>query len=97
MKSIGIVRHLDSLGRIVLPRELRRTLGLGEREPLEIFVEGDRIILRKYSRGCSLCGSTEKLYMTGLGKLVCNVCITSFHKAQLFMKGSTNAHIDERN
>jgi looped-hinge helix DNA binding domain, AbrB family len=48
MKSTGIVRKLDELGRITLPIELRRTLGVGERDPLEIFVEEDRIILTKY-------------------------------------------------
>lgn len=48
MKSTGIVRKLDELGRITLPIELRRTLGVGERDPLEIFVDEDKIILRKY-------------------------------------------------
>lgn len=48
MKSTGIVRRLDELGRITLPIELRRTLGVGERDPLEIFVDEDRIILTKY-------------------------------------------------
>lgn len=48
MKSTGIVRRLDELGRITLPIELRRTLGVGERDPLEIYVEEDRIILQKY-------------------------------------------------
>lgn len=48
MKSTGIVRRLDKLGRITLPIELRRTLGVGERDPLEIYVEEDRIILQKF-------------------------------------------------
>lgn len=48
MKSTGIVRKLDELGRITLPIELRRTLGVAERDPLEIFVDEDKIILRKY-------------------------------------------------
>ena len=48
MKSTGIVRKLDELGRITLPIELRRTLGVGERDPLEIFVDEDRIVLTKY-------------------------------------------------
>ncbi len=48
MKSTGIVRKLDELGRITLPIELRRTLGVAERDPLEIFVEENRIILQKY-------------------------------------------------
>lgn len=48
MKSTGIVRKLDELGRITLPIELRRTLGVSERDPLEIFVDEDKIVLRKY-------------------------------------------------
>lgn len=48
MKATGIVRRLDELGRITLPIELRRTLGVGERNPLEIYVEEDRIILQKF-------------------------------------------------
>ena len=48
MKSTGIVRKLDHLGRIVLPKELRRTLDLPEGAPVEIFVDGSRIVLRKY-------------------------------------------------
>lgn len=48
MKSTGVVRKLDDLGRITLPIELRRNLNIGEHDPLEIFVDDDRIILRKY-------------------------------------------------
>ena len=48
MKSTGIVRQMDDLGRIVIPVELRRTLQIDKGDPLEIFVEGDSIILRKY-------------------------------------------------
>lgn len=48
MKSTGITRALDGLGRIVIPSELRRTLGLKENDPMEIFTEDDRIIIRKY-------------------------------------------------
>ena len=49
MKSTGIVRRIDELGRIVLPAELRRTLNIGERETMEIFVDGSSIVLKKYS------------------------------------------------
>lgn len=48
MKSTGIVRKVDELGRVVIPKELRRTIGIEEKDPLEIFVDGDKIILRKY-------------------------------------------------
>ncbi len=61
MKSTGIVRKLDELGRITLPIELRRTLGVGERDPLEIFVDEDKIILRKYEPTDIFNGSKDNL------------------------------------
>ena len=62
MKSTGIVRKLDELGRITLPIELRRTLGVSERDPLEIFVDEDRIILKKYEPTDIFIGSKDNLY-----------------------------------
>lgn len=62
MKSTGIVRKLDELGRITLPIELRRTLGVGERDALEIFVEDDRIVLTKYEPTDIFTGTKEDLY-----------------------------------
>jgi AbrB family transcriptional regulator, transcriptional pleiotropic regulator of transition state genes len=61
MKNTGIVRKLDELGRITLPKELRRTLGIEDRDPLEIYTEDDTIVLKKYSGidKCKHCGSTE--------------------------------------
>ncbi len=56
MKSTGIVRKVDELGRIVIPKELRGTLGIGTKDALEIFVDGDKIILGKYAPGCNGCG-----------------------------------------
>lgn len=61
MKSTGIVRKLDELGRITLPIELRRTLGVGERDPLEIFVDEDKIILRKYEPTDVFSGDKDEL------------------------------------
>lgn len=61
MKSTGIVRKLDELGRITLPIELRRTLGVKEREALEIFVDGDQIILTKYEPVDIFTGEKEDL------------------------------------
>lgn len=76
MKSTGITRKVDDLGRVVLPVELRRTLGIGERDPLEIYVEEDKIILRKPSITCVFCGSEE--HVTDFrGKGICRQCITS--------------------
>jgi len=57
MKSTGIVRKVDELGRIVLPVEMRRTLDIAEKDALEIYVEGDTIILRKYQAACVFCDS----------------------------------------
>lgn len=61
MKSTGIVRRLDELGRITLPIELRRTLEVSERDPLEIFVEEGRIILQKYEPTDIFNGSKDNL------------------------------------
>ena len=74
MKSTGIVRKVDELGRIVLPIEMRRTLDIEERDPLEIFVEGESIILRKYQAACVFCGSTKDLVGVA-GKNACPDCI----------------------
>lgn len=61
MKSTGIVRKLDELGRITLPIELRRTLNVTDKDALEIFVENDQIILAKYEPTCIFTGETEEL------------------------------------
>lgn len=74
MKSTGIVRKVDELGRIVLPVELRRTLDILERDELEIFVEGDTIMLRKYDPTCVFCASGENV-VHYRGKVVCKKCI----------------------
>ena len=59
MKSTGIVRKVDELGRIVLPVELRRTMDIAEKDPLEIYVDGNSIVLRKYRPSCIFCDSTK--------------------------------------
>lgn len=76
MKSTGIVRKVDELGRIVLPIELRRTLHIDVRDTLEIYVEGGRIILEKYEPTCIFCGSATDL-TDFKGKFVCKHCIES--------------------
>ena len=58
MKSTGIVRKVDELGRIVLPIELRRTLDIAERDELEIYLDDDKVILKKYEPSCIFCGSS---------------------------------------
>lgn len=74
MKSTGIIRKVDDLGRIVLPIELRRTLDISERDELEICMENDRIILRKYEPDCVFCGSFQNLIQYR-SKNVCEDCI----------------------
>ncbi|MDE3839131.1 AbrB family transcriptional regulator [Bacillus methanolicus] len=61
MKSTGVVRKVDELGRIVIPKELRNTFDIKEKDPLEIFVEEDKIILKKYSpfRACMITGEVS--------------------------------------
>ena len=61
MKSTGIVRKVDELGRIVLPSELRNTLSIKEKDPLEIFIEDNKIILRKYEPSCIFTGIMDGL------------------------------------
>ena len=73
MKAIGIVRKVDELGRIVLPIELRRTLNISEKDYLEIFVEQDQVILKKYEPTCIFCGSSDGI-IGFKGKNVCRNC-----------------------
>ena len=74
MKSTGIVRKVDELGRIVLPIELRRTLDIAERDPLEIYVDEDRIILKKYMPACLFCGNAKDV-VDYKGKNICPDCL----------------------
>ncbi len=73
MKSTGIVRKVDELGRIVIPIELRRTLDIAEKDSLEIYVEGERIILAKHEDSCIFCGKTRNLNQHR-GKNICDSC-----------------------
>jgi len=74
MKSTGIVRKVDELGRIVLPIELRRTLDIAEKDSLEIYVDDNRIILKKYEPTCVFCGSSKDV-LTFKGKNICPTCL----------------------
>jgi transcriptional pleiotropic regulator of transition state genes len=74
MKATGVVRRIDELGRIVLPMELRRTLGINEKDGLEIFTEGDTVILRKYEPTCTFCGEANDV-INYKGKNICESCI----------------------
>ncbi len=74
MKSTGIVRQVDVLGRIVLPAELRRTMGIEVKDALEIFVDNDCIVLRKYRPACVFCGEARSV-MPFNGHLICGDCL----------------------
>ncbi len=78
MKSTGIVRKVDELGRVVIPIELRRTLAIAEKDALEIYVDSDRIILRKYEPACScvFCGNADEVIVFK-NKNVCSECLES--------------------
>ena len=73
MKSTGIVRKVDELGRIVLPIELRRVLDIAERDELEIFMDNDKIVLKKFEPSCIFCNADENL-ISFKGKNVCQTC-----------------------
>ena len=74
MKSTGMTRHLDELGRIVLPKELRRNLHMEPKDEVEIFTEEDRIVLKKYVPTCIFCSQGESV-TEFMGKRVCRACI----------------------
>ncbi len=79
MKATGIVRKLDQLGRIVVPKELRTTFDLKETDPIEIFVEGEDIILRKYQPACIFCNEATDIVQFE-GKNVCKKCLAKIKK-----------------
>lgn len=74
MKSTGIVRKIDELGRIVLPMELRRTLDILHNDPMEIYTEDDKIILKKFQISCVFCGNPENV-TEFKDKAICSDCI----------------------
>ena len=74
MKATGIVRNVDELGRIVIPKEMRKKMDISNCDPIEIYVEDDKIILQKYKNVCTFCGSAEAL-TSFKGRNVCAECI----------------------
>ena len=81
MKYTGIVRRIDDLGRVVLPVELRRTLDLENGDSLEIFVEDDRVILKKYQPACIFCGGVDGVFAFK-GRNLCPDCLAEIVSAQ---------------
>ena len=100
MKSTGIVRKIDELGRIVIPIELRRVMGIqtakekgskdkADADALEIFVDGEEIILRKYNPGCHCCGNMGNLVEV-MGLKICQDCLNEFSRAIDLIEKSKN-------
>ena len=76
MKSTGIVRKMDALGRVTVPKELRDVMGIATQDPMEYYVDGDKIIIKKYSPGCMECGAIG-LQLVGEKIKVCVPCANS--------------------
>ena len=79
MKSTGIVRKIDELGRIVIPKELRTTLNIEDRAPLEIFVDDHYIMLKKHEPSCVFCGEPAHISQFK-GKNICKTCVSEIAK-----------------
>lgn len=79
MKATGIVRPVDPLGRVVIPVELRRTLNIKTDDSLEVFVDGDYIMLKKYEPACIFCGNAKDVENIH-GKNVCRNCLEEMKK-----------------
>lgn len=79
MKATGVVRPVDALGRVVIPIELRRNLGIQTDDSLEIFVDGQYIMLKKYEPACIFCGSNDEMIQIR-GKNICSKCIAEMKK-----------------
>lgn len=82
MKSTGVVRKVDELGRIVIPVELRRNLDIAEGDALEIYTEDEQIILKKYEPSCVFC-SEAKDTIHYKGKIVCNRCLKEIKEKRI--------------
>ena len=74
MKALGIIRPVDELGRIVLPVETRKMMDLNPKDGVEVFIEDDKIILKKYRPSCIFCGEADGV-IDFKGKKVCRSCI----------------------
>ena len=74
MKSTGTVKKIDELGRIVLPKNIRIPMGIETGDAVEIFTDGDRIILQKFQSSCIFCGEAEEVVYYN-GKRICSACV----------------------
>ena len=79
MKSTGMVRKVDELGRIVLPAEIRQSMDIQVRDSLEIFTDEGRVILQKYQPSCSFCNNADEIVLFS-GKRICRSCLDELKK-----------------
>ena len=79
MKSTGIVRKVDELGRLVVPKELRKTMGITEGSVVGFYTEGEQIILKKYEPNCIFCGEADEIIVYK-GKNICRKCLEEIRK-----------------
>ncbi len=82
MKSTGIVRKVDELGRIVLPIELRRTLDIAEKDSLEIYMDGSSVVLKKYQPACIFCDDSRDV-LNIKNKNICPKCIKQLKEIEV--------------
>jgi AbrB family transcriptional regulator, transcriptional pleiotropic regulator of transition state genes len=81
MKATGVVRKVDELGRVVIPIELRRNLGIAEKDGLEIFVDDEKIILKRYAPACIFCDSADNI-TSYKGRNICSGCLTNLRSIE---------------
>lgn len=79
MKDTGVCKTIDDLGRIVIPKEIRKNLGFDIRSSVELYVEGDSLIVKKAKDSCVFCGSEENI-TEYKGKIICQDCIANLNK-----------------
>ncbi len=78
MKPTGFVRTVDHLGRVCLPRTVLRTLHIANTDPIEIYVQGDQVVLKKYQASCTFCGQEDHT-QTFRGQTICADCLHRLH------------------
>lgn len=79
MKSIGIIRNIDEMGRVCLPQETRKMLNMDSGDPIEFYVQDDAIVIKRYQKGCTFCGSTEGV-KDFYGRKLCRGCMDKIAK-----------------
>ena len=82
MKSTGMIRRVDELGRVVIPKEIRGKLEINEKDPIEIYVDGHSIVLKKVEENCVFCGSSRNL-IKYKNKVICEKCLENLKNQKI--------------